>query len=420
LLPYAAVHIINIGDCFMLNVIFEVYVPLLSSFIFLLGTGFFSTYLAIKMTLAHEPVMLIGSLTGVFYAGLFIGSYRVERFIIRVGHIRAYSVFSSMLAIICLLHGIFYNPYLWVFLRFIAGFATAGLYVVVESWLLCKSNQINRGQVLSLYLIVYYSAQGLGQFILKMDDAHSMVLYAVTSMLCSLSIIPLSMSYVQSPQFDEPSTLDWNVLTKNSMSGLLGCFSSGLIMGALFGLMPTYFNHLFKNTSDVANYMFAVICGGIFLQYPLGRLSDIIERRTVLLMVSLATIVVSVLVVFTHDKNMLFLLMALFGGLTCTLHPISISHAADALDTKDLVAGTQSLLLVYSVGAMLGPFIAPGFMNIWGPAGLFMFFILVCALSIPIYILRQTMKTESYHDESFLSLTGTSTIIAEIDPRSRS
>ena len=156
--------ILNIYGVLMLAVIYETYVPLLSLFIFVLGTGFFSSLLALGMTAHHEPAFLIGLMSSVFYAGLLIGSFRVERFISRVGHIRAYAAFSATLAVLCILHGVFYQVHFWMVLRFCAGIATAGLYVVIESWLLCKSSVANRGQVLALYMVTFYGAQSFGQF----------------------------------------------------------------------------------------------------------------------------------------------------------------------------------------------------------------------------------------------------------------
>ncbi len=403
----------------MLAVLLETFVPLLSLFIFVLGTGFFSTLLALKMTLNHASPLIIGAMTGVYYAGLVLGSFRVERFITRVGHIRAYSAFSSMLAVICLLHGIFYNDWFWLSLRFIAGFASAGLFVVIESWLLCKSSQINRGQILSLYMITFYAAQSLGQFFLNLGDPQTMLLFAVTSMMCSLSIIPLSMSYVSSPQFDEPSTLSLRKLLDKSASGLLGCLSAGLIMGGIYGLMPTYLTDLFHDKAEVAKYMFAVIFGGMLLQYPVGKLSDLFERRLVLIVISIVTIVVAVYLMIDQSNPWLFFaLMMLFGGLTFTMYPISISHACDALDSRDIIAGTQSLLLAYSIGAMLGPFIASFYMHQLGTSGLFIYFSSVCGFIIPLFILRKAQKDSPPREEPFLSMPQTTPIISEIDPRS--
>ncbi|WP_133127660.1 MFS transporter [Legionella nagasakiensis] len=403
----------------MLLVIAETFAPLLSLFIFILGAGFFSTLLALVMTLNGASTITIGAMTGIFYAGVIFGSFRIERFITRVGHIRAYSVFSSTLAVVCLLHGVFYSIWLWLILRFIAGFVSAGLFVVIESWLLCKSTHNNRGQILALYMITFYGAQSLGQFILNLGDPQTMLLFAVASMTCSLSIIPLSMTYVQSPQYDEPSTLGLKKLLNQSASGLLGCFSSGLIMGGIYGLMPTFLSHLFHSRAEVAKYMFAIIVGGMMLQYPVGKLSDVFERRLMLIIISLATIFISLAVIFINPEItwLFFSLMALVGGLTFTLYPISITQACDALDTADIVAGTQSLLLAYSIGAMIGPFIAPVFMQFFGSYGLFIYFISICAFSIPLFIIRKAQKADIPQEEPFMSMPQTSPILLELDPR---
>ncbi|CEK09228.1 MFS transporter [Legionella hackeliae] len=377
----------------MIAVLFETFVPLLSLFFFLLGAGFFSTLLALNMTLNHASPVEIGAMTGIYYAGLVVGSFRVERFITRVGHVNAYAVFASALAVIYLLHGIFYNVSFWLALRFIGGLTVAGLFVVIESWLLCKSTRVNRGQVLSLYMISFYAAQSLGHFFLNLGDTQSLLLYVIASMMCSISIIPLSLSYVRSPQFNEPSTLSFQALARISPSGLVGCLLSGLIMGGLYGFMPTYLNDFFHDKADVAKYMFAIIFGGMLLQYPVGKLSDVIERGMVLILLTVGTITVSILLLMGyHHPWLIFSLMVFFGGLTFTIYPISISYACDELHERDIVAGTQSLLLAYSLGAMVGPFMASYYMHALSSRGLFMYFSSICGIALPLFAVWRAQK----------------------------
>lgn len=402
----------------MLSVLKETFVPLLSLFIFVLGNGFFSTLLAYNMTLNGEPALHIGAITGIMYAGLVIGSFRIEKFITRVGHIRAFSTFSASIAVISLLHGMYYQFYYWLFLRFIYGFATAGIYVVIESWLLCKSSAINRGQVLSVYMVCFFAAQAFGQFFLNIGNTQDLFIYAIVSMMASLSIIPLAMSYTRTPQIEAPSTLGFRALIHQAGSGLIGCFSGGLIMSAIYALMPTFLSQLAFVKQDIAKYMFAIIMGGMLLQYPVGKLSDIVERRLVLIGISLATTVICLLINLELQLGWpLFPLMMLFGGLTFTIYPISISHACDSLAAEDIVAGTQSLLLSYSIGAMLGPFLAPVFMQFIGPNGLFIYFTLVCLMTIPIFVYRKVIVNRPKSEETFLSTVQTTPVIAEIDPR---
>lgn len=403
----------------MFFIIAETFPLLLTLFIFVLGSGFFSTLLALVLTINHATPITIGAMTGVYYAGLVLGSFYIGGSITRVGHIRAYAAFSSVLAIISLLHSIFYSPLLWLLLRFIAGFASAGLFVVIESWLLCKSTPTNRGRVLALYMIVFYAGQSFGQFFLKLGDPRTMLLFAVASMLCSLSIIPLAMTRAESPQFDGPSTLNFKKLLHQTPSGLLGCLSSGMIMGSIYALMPSLFFNLFHDKAQVANFMFAIIMGGLLLQYPVGKLSDIFERRLVLIAIAMTTILISVMAIYFENQSswFYFMLMAVFGGLTFTMYPISITHAFERLENRDTVAGTQSLLLSYSLGAMTGPFITPIFIHFWGEHGLFIYFISICSCIIPLLMLRKSQQADAPQEEPFMSMPQTTPVIMELDPR---
>lgn len=380
----------------MLPVLAELISPLLSLFIVVLGTGFSFTLFGVILTAKQVSPMIIGAMTGVFYAGLVLGSVRIEHFITRVGHIRAYAVFSSTLAIMFLIQGLYFSVISWLILRFIAGLATAGLYVVIESWLLYKTNPFNRGRILSLYMIIFYAAQSFGQFFLKLTDPQAIFLFALASMLCSLSIIPISMTKLPSPHYSSPSTLSLKVIISKTSTGLLGSLVSGMIMGALYGLLPSVLMLKFHTNHMVANFMFTLIIGGMLLQYPIGKLSDLVQRRLVFILLCLATIIIS-LVMFYFPRGYLtvwFISMALLGGLTFTLYPISIAHACDSLETPDLVAGTQTLLLSYSAGAMIGPFIAPLFMLFYPKQGLFIFLIAASIIAIVPFIFTKSVSVE--------------------------
>lgn len=402
----------------MLNVIRQTSAPLLSLSIFVLGNGFFATLLALQMNLHDEPEILIGAMSGVFYAGLVVGSFNIEKIILRIGHIRAFSAFASALAVLCLLHGIFYDPYLWLVIRFLGGIATAGVYVVLESWIMCKSDSSTRGRVLSLYMISFYGSQAFGQLLLKIGPPDQLLLYAIATMLCSLSVIPLAMTYVESPVIEEPSGMSFKVLYSKTASGLFGCFCSGMIMSATYGLLPIVLADHYQNQSIVANMMFTLILGGMLLQFPVGKISDVVDRRLVLIIICGLTImtVTGLMLSFSHYW-LTMALMCLFGGLTFTIYPISISYACDELDAKDIVAGIQSLLLAYSIGATMGPFIAPSLMHIDEQKGLLVFFIIISTILMSLFIWRTTQRTSLPQEEPFQVLTQTTPVMAELDPR---
>lgn len=392
--------------------------PLLSLFILILGNGLFTTLVAVRLHGEGSSALIIGLATACYYAGLVCASFKIERSIIRVGHIRAFSAFASALAVISLLQGIYVNPWFWLFLRFLGGIATAGLFIVIESWLLILGTIKTRGQILAIYMVTFYAAQGLGQFLINLGDPESLILFAITAMLCSLSVIPLAMSKVGAPQFGEPTSLSFRSLYKKSASGIIGCFCAGLILGSIYGLLPLYLAEKTHNTSDVGLFMALTIFGGMALQYPVGKISDYVDRRNVLIAISLLTIVISLSInILFHWQWAALIAIFIFGGLTFTLYPVSISHACDLLLPNEIVAGTQGLLLAYSLGATIGPAIGPLFMKLIGINGLFLYFITISAILAIFFSWRKIWVAPRKHDETFIPIPQTTPITAEMDPR---
>lgn len=402
----------------MFSIIMKSFAPLTSLFIFMLGNGLFTTLVVVHLHLDGASSMVIGSMTAAYYLGLGCGSFRIERFIVRVGHIRAFAAFASTLAAVSIFQGLVEEISVWLILRFMGGFATAGLFVVIESWLLVQSSINTRGQMLAIYMVSLYAAQALGQFFINLGDPKTLNLFAIAAMLCSLSVIPLAMTYISSPKVDEPSTLSFKKLYQVSASGVIGCFSSGLVLGAIYGLVPLYVSQKTNSSSLVSIIMACTIFGGMALQYPVGRLSDFVERRLVLIIISICSVIFSLAIIILFQYHwLIFTLFFLFGGMTFTLYPLSISHACDQLDSKDIVAGTQGLLLAYSIGATIGPLIAPEFMTLMGASGLFIYFIVISGAVAIFFAWRKTQRGSMPREEHFITMPQTTPIMSELDPR---
>lgn len=402
----------------MLTVLKKTYIPLLSLLIFAMGSGFFITLITYAMHHRHALPLTIGVMNGMYYIGLMCGAFRIEPFIFRVGHIRAFAAFSSTLAVVSIFHGIIYNIPLWMALRFIGGFCTAGIFVVIESWLLCNSNNKTRGQILSFYMLTFYGSEALGQLLLNLAAPTDLLLYSITAMLCSLAVIPLAMTKTPLPKFDEPSSMHLPDLYKKTKSGFLGCFLAGMLLSVTYALFPILFANLYSDTSTVSYLMFCLIFGSIALQYPVGKLSDIIERRIILIAVCLIIIASCVALIFYCDKYLAtIVLITIFGGLSTTIYPICISHSCDAIDARDIVAAIQGLLLAYSIGAAIGPFIAPIFMHVLQGKGIFIYCICIAVILSTIFAWRKSQKDSPEQEEPFQIMTQTTPISAEIDPR---
>lgn len=395
--------------------------PLFSLAIVMVAVGLFSTFVPLRLTLDNHSTFITGGVTAAYFAGLVLGSVRAERFIARVGHIRTFSAFASLTGAISIFMGLVINPMLWIFSRFLMGFFTAGLFIVIESWLLMVGGKERKGTILAFYMIAFYAAQAGGQFLLSQLPTLSLIPFSIGAFLISLSVVPVALTRYKSPTIEEPSLLSPLKLLKISTFGILSSFGSGLIMGAFFGLAPVFAINVGMASADVATFMGVTIIGGFILQWPLGRLSDKINRRSVLISVSFVTSTLALLMAFAAlmSSDALFILSVLFGGFSFTMYPMSISYTNDYLDPKDLIAATGGLLLSYGVGCVLGPLIAPPVMQVLGPSGLYVYFAIVSALVGTIGFVRRNIKRHiALKDQvAYRSIPRTTPKISELDPR---
>lgn len=404
----------------MFALLIKLAAPLISLFVFALSNGFLSTLLAVRLHEAGYGSVVVGLLSAVYYAGLVIGAFRTERLTHRIGHIRAFAAFSSAIAVVTLLHGMWINAWFWMLLRLIGGAATAGLFVVIESWLLTISVSANRGRVLAIYMVMIYLGQAIGQLFLNTGNIDALFPFAINAMLASLAVIPLAIANSDCPRFEAISSLRFRQLYVLSPSGSIGCLCAGLLLGAIYGLLPLY---LMQNLNEnqhslLAWLMAAAIFGGMSLQYPVGRFSDTIERRKVLIAICLLIVICCILLILTHLSPILIgLLLFLLGGGAFAVYPISISHACDSIETHDITAAIQGLLIFYSVGAVLGPLLGSILMHYSDAIGLPLFLGGVSILLGGFFLWRKANTPRAIQEEPFIPMAQTTPMLAEIDPR---
>ncbi len=405
----------------MSQLILLISTPLLSLIIFTLGSGLLTTLLTVRLQMEGGGAWIIGVITTSYYIGLVLGSFYIGTLIRRVGHIRVYATFASVLAVATILQGLLIYNWVWIVLRFICGCCTAGLYIAIESWLLIVAPRKLRGQVLSLYMISFYAALAGGQFLLNVSDPGGIILFSIIAMLCSLSIVPLSMTRAACPNLEDITPLNFRQLYKVSPSGVVGCFSGGLITAVIYGLMPLFVKQFNQPTSYVALVMGVIIIGAMFLQYPVGRISNNFDRSRVLIMISFASLMVSFALMLTayYTHTIFLILIFIFGGVSFALYPLSMSHACDYLKAGDIIAATQGLLLVNGVGSIIGPLLVPGFMHTIGPLGLFVYFALVSGILGLFFLWSHTRKSRTPVEEQqeFVAVPRMTPVATELDPR---
>jgi len=388
------------------------------------GSGLLGTLLAVRAVVEGYSTAVVGLIMSAYFVGLVAGSLLSRRIIHRVGHIRAFAAYASLVSAAALAHAFAVTPYTWGLLRVLTGFCMAGLYMVTESWLNARTDNRTRGKVLSFYMITSYVGLFLGQLLLMADNPVRFELFGLASLLFSMSLVPVALTHAVAPAQAEASRLRFRALYEISPLGLAGCFAAGLLIGGFYGMGPIFARGVGFDISQVSVFMGAVIAGGLLLQWPIGHLSDRYDRRTVLVAVTVGIALVSAAVVGLHARSVITILAlaAMFGGLSYTLYPLSLAHANDHIEPRDLVQASAGLLLAWGLGAAVGPMVASAVMSLAGAAGLFLFTAVTAALlgGFAVYRMTQREAPPAAAQGPYVPLPHTSAEAAELDPRGES
>jgi len=116
----------------------------------------------------------------------------------------------------------------------------------------------------------------------------------------------------------------------------------------------------------------------------------------------------------------LLLLVAVFGGVSFTLYPLALAHAGDRLtNNEDMVGLSSGMLLLYSVGAAIGPLVAGQMFDLFDGGGLFLFGAVVAAgtAAYGIWRMQKAEPVSAAEQVSFVAVPRTSHASSELDPR---
>jgi MFS family permease len=355
------------------NVISRSWPLFLGMGVLMLGAGLQSTLLSLRASFEGFPTPVIGIIMSCYYVGYVVGTLIAPPLLRQVGHIRVFAALAAVASVAILIQGVFVNPVTWGAMRLVSGLCFAAIYVVVESWLNDRASRSNRGRLLAVYMVVIYVGLGAAQFLLILSDPRTPTPFMLVAVLISLAMIPIVVSAQQLPERAGPRKVRLLDLYRDSPLGVVGVVMSGLISSIIFSMGPVYARLSGLDTSRVATFMAVSILAAVATQYPVGRVSDRMDRRTVIACVCALTMVAAgSIVAFRNMPHIVFLaLAAVFSGFALTLYSLSVSHVNDKLDPAQMVAASSALLLLNGSAAAIGPTLAGSLMAAFGPPAYF-------------------------------------------------
>ena len=382
----------------------------------MLGNGLQGTLLGVRASLEGYGSDVVGWMMSGFFLGFLLGAALTSRAVRKVGHVRVFAALASLASISILVHGLVIDPVVWSAMRLITGASYAGIFVVAESWLNDAARNETRGQVLAVYMLTSFAGMGGGQLMLNLGDPETTQLFILVSVLISAAAIPLLLSATPTPTPAAPVSVGIVRLFRVSPLGAAGTFLAGLINGSVFGMGAVYGLRAGLDVSEVAVFMSVMIVGAAVLQWPIGKLSDLFDRRRVILATSLgaSAFALAAGAAAGLDTLVFLALTGLFGGLGLTLHALCLAYTNDYLEPTELVGASSGLVVILALGSITGPPVVGWIMGTFGPAAYFPWLagVSFCLALYTIWRMTQRVPLATGEQGPFLAMTGQATGIA--------
>ncbi|ART78933.1 MFS transporter [Oceanisphaera avium] len=393
-----------------------------SVFLIMGGNTFVMTLLGVNLGLKGVEPTLIGSIMVCYSVGFVLGSLYGPKVIKRVGHIRAFAVFSAFLAGSTLIFPLTDSILLWALLRAFGGIAVAGCFIVIESWFSAVASNDNRATLFFSYQICTYLAATAGQLLIGFIDPVAFIPFTLGAIVLIAALIPLSLSRMDAPTIEHTERISVKAIVKEAPVGLFAALCSGLLISSFYAMAPVYAIHVGLAVDQLSYFMAASVFAFIIFALPLGRLCDRLDRSKIMVALNILVLLSALGVVFVGPYHLGFLIgfSALYMGMVASIYPVAVAITNDRIDAQHIVAASTTLLLSYGLGSTLGPLYSSSMMSWFGAQGLYY----GCggiALLLGVYTwfwrLRSKVVEVEDQAEYVPSLTETVGVITELDPR---
>jgi MFS family permease len=371
------------------------------------GNTLQGTLLSVRGSLENFSPTQIGAVGAAFWVGIVLGSLWASRVIQQVGHTRTFAALAAVAASTALLHLLVVEPSVWIAARAVTGFCFAGLFIVVESWLNASATPETRGQILGVYGMAGLIAGIGGQMLLPTGDPAGYRLFCIVAILISLALVPTALSRASAPAHAVGETkIDLRRLYTLSPFGVVAAVLCGITTSSFFSLGPVWAQQRGLSTAEIAILMACGTLGGFVTTWPLGWLSDRMDRRHVIIGASaMAAAILLGLIHFVSPNvsvSLLFVYVAIFGGSVIPTYSIVSAHVNDMVKPGEFVAAAGGLLILQGIGAAAGPVISGVAMTGIGRVGLLYVVITAQALMAAWGAYRSLQRASPARKEHFI------------------
>ena len=387
----------------------------------MMAYGFQGSLLGVRAVQEEFSLTSTGFMMSGYFVGYFIGASTIPNIISRVGHIRVFAAFASLSSLVILVHSVAIHPFIWFLLRVLTGISMVCIYTVAESWLNDRSSNKNRGSILSIYMVILYGTMGIGMFLLNFSSPKNFEPFILVSVITSAALIPILLTKKKPPTFKKIKAMTLIELYDASPLGAVSSFFYGTIQSALFTLLAVYATSMNFTILEISVVTFLLAVSGAVAQFPIGKLSDVYDRRKVIVISTFGASIFAILAILVSrqmylpdglatSKTWFYIFFILFSFCSLPMFSLILAHTNDNISKDKFVAAGAGLQFIFGLGAMSGPFLCSVFMDLVGSNGFFIFLFIFHAIIGFFGIYRMTVrKTVENPDSQFVAMPQTIT-----------
>lgn len=355
------------------------------------GNGLMFAFVPVRLGAEGFAPTWAGTILTGLSAGGILGCLTTGMVVRRVGHARAYMLFSALIVLSNVALGIGTYPVLWIVSRALYGFAICALFIIAQSWLNDAVGNTIRGRVMAIFYVSYIVGLGVGSFLLRFLELATAAAPLVGIAFAALSIIPVGMSRLaQPPAPPEAASIALRRAWKISPVGVAGMLAVGGLSMMIAGFTPIHTTASGYSQAQVATLMFAMPLGTLIFQIPFGWISDRTDRRYVLIAASLL-VVIAGLAAHHFDGAALTTIIIIYivwSGASESIYSLASAHANDRATKDDMIHLSSSMLFAWSVSG----FVVPGLgtlLTAWYGTQSFMYVAIAIAAIYCLFVIRR-------------------------------
>jgi MFS family permease len=381
----------------------KIFALLICTLLLFLANGLQATLAPVRAQADGFSTLAVGWIGTAFFIGFVVGCLAVPRLLQSLGHVRTFAVLTAVAACALLLHPMQVDVYAWSVLRAAMGFSAAGMYAIIESWLNNQAHNAIRGRVFTTYATLNAVALIGGNALFAQGDPQTAQMFIWVSVLTIACLLPIALT--RQPEPARPHRVQirvWRLFTL-SPAGFAGAMCSGLAGGAFWALAMNFAQSRGLDQSGVAWFMSTVILGGAMAQWPMGRMSDFMDRRVVILLAAFGVVLASIGLAFAPlfgpaANTTMFAAAFLFGATSFPIGSLANAHLNDRSNAGDVSETASGILLVSGCSAGIGTLAGAQAMSLVGPGGLFLYTAIVHIALLAFVVTRMAQRAPAHHE----------------------